>query len=183
MAVADWEIHNPDATELRTDYVYEGERAVGFAISAEETNTAVHKQTLTDNPISGAIKSAVLFRTDTFDRVGFVFKYKDYYNFMCVNVFAPADMEIVKRVNGTDTTIAYDPLSTTLEPFTWYILEAIFNDEKDEIVFRIRDANENLLEEHIFTEIFPSEFKGEGGGIGLIEKGDMANFDLTKIYY
>ena len=187
MAVADWEIldmyGNPVSTELRTDVVFEGNKSVRFGIDGENGIIVIHKQTKTDSPVLGAIKTACYFQENTYFTAGFTFKYIDYKNYIRIVLNSSISGELVKVVDGNESTIAEFNLSITMQKSVWYILEAICDDENNTIVFRIRDENENLLDEHILNDAIPSEFKGKGGGIGLHEWYDDAYFDLTKIYY
>lgn len=187
MAVSDWEIKdkngNTEEVELQTDYVFEGEHSVRFLIGDGDNATAIHKQTITDAPISGALKTAVLHENAEGYFFGAVFKYQDYRNYLRVLLNNGGECSIHKVVNGSASEIAFEDLGVRMDSGTWYIYEVVCDDENNTITVRLKDADENVLAETSFSNIIPSEFKGVGGGIGLFEEADRYWFDLTKIYY
>lgn len=187
MALQDWEIidkyGSPVTAELRTDVVFEGSRSVRFGLEGEWYIIAVHKQTLADKPVSGAVKTAVYILPLKTQTVGLILKYLDYQNYLLVTFMGLSQVEVRQIIDGGESILETFYLSTTYQEETWYFIEAIFDDPTNTVVFRLRDTNDNILEEHSATIELDPKLKGAGGGMGLYEEDDTAYFDLTKIYY
>jgi len=191
MALSDWifkDINGNDLTAaLRDDMVAEGSKSLGIEVGDIEAGVIVHKQTIADKPISGAVKTYFGAIDSTYTYYGAVFKYQDYQNFVFVQVAYDGYLVIGEYTNGERMSWIEEGFGATIESGKWYILEAILNDEDDEVSVRVKDANENTIDERTYQNIISSEWKGKGGGIGLfissIRNGWYIRYDLTKIYY
>jgi len=185
MALADWEVvQTPDdlvnAVELRSDKVFEGSKALFLAT---EYAPLVHKQTMTDKPVSGAVKTYVLFPPNT-GAMAIVFKVIDQNNMLFVYLaHYGGEVGIETLINGTSDNPYYANTGVSLESDVWYIVEAICDDENNTITIRVKDTDENILLEHAIPNAIPAELKGKGGGIGIDGTREGIYIDLTKIYY
>ena len=189
MALSEWHQWTAPTGDLRelyltSQYKYEGMRCL--YVDADE-HFLIHNQTLEDNPVSGAVKTAFLGVDGYSYFVGHVFKYVKDGNALVVGVYGyPNDIVCIEVYNYTDgiyDSIHYTETDVVVAPETWYISEVICDDPNNQITVRIKDADENVLYETTIGNIIPSDKKGVSGGIGLEFWAEKTYVDLTKLYY